>query len=105
MALTHACPNCRCHPSHLTRWLTNHLIHTPENNWGPTTSEAYQAYLAWWFEQGKPDGSTISQNKLTRWLREQGIQINYRGARGNCLIGYTLRLIPTSLSLDNSADT
>lgn len=87
----HNCPSCRCaNPVGPRQWMAAHLNPGPHPA-GLTfyLSDVYLSYLRWTNQQ-EEDYPVLSQPKLTRWLRTQGVDMDNRGGKGNKLAGWHL---------------
>lgn len=83
------CVTCTC-PDHLDTWTAQAIQATGDPADVIPTVQAYQSYLTWWFDNGKPQPGIGSSNQLTRRLRLAGYPIARRGSHGNSIIGYRL---------------
>jgi hypothetical protein len=85
----HECPNCRCvNWTDARTWADAHLIHTGQPQDTVLAQAAFTSYLRW-FRQTEDARAFYTQNKLTRWLREQGYRVELIPGH-NRLVGYRL---------------
>lgn len=86
----HSCPTCNCSAIHLRPWLDQTLTPTGNPNDLISATQLYGSYLDWLASNPHPE-FWVTQNGLTKWLKQQRLDIQTRGGRGNYLSGYTLR--------------